>query len=197
MTIESWLPPTAMVALVLFIAREIFDLIKKKKADQRKVKALKAYLARECELIKWTILKLFALANDINTIGGSDGHLTVEKLRDGSFGIKRLDENGEWRSSYVIRFLDYDAFKKYFLDIASIDDDFFNKYEDACTAVAELRHVFDSLLDWERELNMMQRESFLASLAEYANVEIKEVEQTLTDFYKYCTGKPHLPHRLR
>jgi hypothetical protein len=52
------LPLTAVVAVILFIAREIFELTKRHSANQRKLKSIKILITRECEQNLWVLISL-------------------------------------------------------------------------------------------------------------------------------------------
>lgn len=197
MSIESWLPPTALVALLLFIAREIFDYFKKKRADDRKIKALKIFLARECELIKWTIMKLEQAAKNTKEIEEDYKPLVFEKKGGKSFRVTQYRRDGREYISYVVNDVDLLAFGKYYLDIAAIDDEFFKNYDEANNAAASVKHVLDSFLDLEKSAQVHNPESFMLTFSQYAEFELEEAKKTLKEFYKYCTEQDEFPHRLR
>ncbi|HHQ6565617.1 TPA: hypothetical protein ACSTJX_000413 [Serratia fonticola] len=52
---SSFLPITVIFAIGLFILKEVVEFIKKHKANNRKVFAMKRLFSRECEKNLWTI----------------------------------------------------------------------------------------------------------------------------------------------
>ena len=197
MFIDNWLPPTALVALVVFMARELFDYLKRRGAERRKKEALKLYIARECEFIKWTIDKITYAVEYIHLARFDARTLIVERFGSSRYIFAEYGLNGELDRSYVVDVVDLNTFGKYFLDIAAIDDEFFKIYDEAHSAAAVVRHALDSFVKSDIFEKIEGGSRFSNGFSNYAVSELKGAEEVLTRLYQYCTGKEAIPHRLR
>lgn len=197
MPIENWLPPTAFVALIVFIARELFDYLKRRGADRRKKEALKLYIARECEFIKWTIDKITYAVEYIHLARFDARTLIVERFGSSRYIFAEYGLNGELDRSYVVDVVDLNTYSKYFLDIAAIDDEFFKIYDEAHSAAAVVRHALDSFVKSDIFEKIEGGSRYSNGFSGYAVSELKGAEEVLMRLYKYCTGKDEMPHRAR
>lgn len=197
MNFENWLPPTALVALILFMARELSEYLKRKNADKRKKKALKLFIARECELIRWTVSKITYAVEYLQSTRFDARSLVVERFGSSRYIFGEYGLNGELERSYVVDVVDLNSFGKYFLDIAAIDDEFFKIYDEANSAAEVVRQALDSFVKSDIFEKIEGGSRFSNGFSNYAVSELKGAEEVLAKLYTYCTGKNELPNRTR
>ncbi|HHQ6565616.1 TPA: hypothetical protein ACSTJX_000412 [Serratia fonticola] len=85
---------------------------------------------------------------------------------------------------------------KNLMEAAVINNELLEKLEKACDALAELEHVRDSFLNSEnsrKEKNGFVLEAFVI----YGLGELIDIQQSLNELYKYCTGNELERARLR
>lgn len=195
----SVLPITAVVAVVVFIIKEVLEYFRRRGADKRKIAALIALLARECELNYWTIKSLRRIVAEISTEESPNPQfrLTIERKSSGRPYAKVVSEDGKIESHSGIPKVHRELMSKFLLDIATLDKKLFEVMEPAYDALADLEHVRETLVNIDDEVGLIPRDDFLSGFAGYAVVELKDAEVALGALYKYCTNKPLTQHRLR
>ena len=197
--ILSLVPVTVLAAVVLFLLKEAVEYVRRTRADSRKIHALKALLARECELNFWTIKSLRSIL--INVPKPDDGNpqivVRVEKREGGVPVVRITSTDGGVDSIRHIPRAHRELMSKYLLDVATLDKDLFAALEPAYDSVAELEHVRESLIRIEESAGEIDLDQFLGAFSEYAIDELKDAEEALARLYKHCTGKPLEKHRLR
>lgn len=193
------LPITAIVAIAIFAAKEVLEVVRRWKGDQRRLLALKTLLARECELNLWSVKTLRRIALEIDTTErpNPDTVVTIEKTNGGRPYALVLVENGQAGARYPIPRVHRDLMSKLLLEVATLDKALFQAMEPAYDALAELDHVREKLLGAPDAPEELGQTSYLEGLAGYALDEIKEAEDALALLYKHCTGDELTKHRLR
>ena len=79
-------------------------------------------------------------------------------------------------------------FSKTFVEIASLSADLFEESVSAYEAIAEVEHVYISLID-NIEDEAKQSEGLLESFADYGLRELEDANVALAKLYLRCTGK--------
>jgi hypothetical protein len=54
----DWLSASVLTAIVVFVLRELFDLVRRKTSTGRQIEAYKIVLKRQCELNAWAVTKI-------------------------------------------------------------------------------------------------------------------------------------------
>lgn len=195
----SVLPITAVVAIVVFISKEALEYFRRSGADKRKIAALTALLARECELNYWTIKSLRRIVTEIPTeeSPGPQFRFSIEHKPSGRPYAKVVSSDGKLESHLGIPKVHRELMSKFLLDIATLDRKLFEVMEPAYDALAELEHVRETLVNIDDGAGLIPRDDFLAGFAGYAIVELKDAENAVGALYKYCTNRPLTQHRLR
>jgi hypothetical protein len=192
----SLIPITVVAAFFLFVIKEMVEWLKRWRADKRKVVAIKILLARECELNKWTLLKVREAIKDIKeTFEEKDGaEYSIQRTPPDKITFRETieGESGSWPLTPTYT----DLMSKQILDIAILDKKLFADLEGAYDAVLEMRHVREMLINYLESENEIDRIHFEA-FPEYALGELDDTEESLERLYKACTGKPLQTIRLR
>jgi hypothetical protein len=196
--IQNILPVTVVAAILLFIAREIIDLIKRKKSDRRKIYAAKSLIARECELNHWTIN---SLRNIINTIkeerNNSTVYFAILRRNNGEL-LLRAREEGEDHYKYGSAFpiVHSEQFKRFLYESASIDKNIFNlllNYQSSISGLSHIREQLIYFIEPEDEADKIWLDGFL----DYAERELSEIFEETEKVYRLCANKDLEDHRLR
>ena len=194
---DKLLPATAIVAIILFLAREGTDYLKKKAADARKLKAVKAFIAREIEFNRAGLNSIRQTLDvvDVHQASGDPQELNAIRLPDGSvkFYLGELDRP---HASWPIRELRAEAMSKYMLDIATLNASLFARVEIAYDAILEAQHVRQSLLNYLFVSDASIQHTF-EGFPQYALNRIGDAEEAIGKLYLECTQKPLTTQRLR
>lgn len=197
--IESLLPVSAFVAILLFVAREIADFFRRRNADGRRVKAMKLILARECELNAYTVASLRTIISEVDTQERPNPgtKVTVGKGGDGEpFAKVTRIQGGDWHA-YGIGKAHRDVLSKVLLDVATLDRNLFDVVEPVHDGLATLQHLRDSLLNESAGKDQLGDSLFIEGLADYALKELEKIDVALLTLYKYCTGDAVMKYRIR
>lgn len=199
---SSWvsvLPITALIAIFIFVCKEVLEFIRRRSGDQRKLQALKALLARECELNLWTIKNLRRIFSEVHTVENENPQISVEVLRTPSGRpFARVISDDEGTELHIgIPKAHRELMSKFLLDVATLDKKLFEVMEPAYDGLAELEHIHESLLNVRDAPEFIGSSGYLEGLAGYALDEIQNVENALSSLYMHCTGKALTKHRLR
>lgn len=195
----SLIPITVVAAVLLFILKETVEAIRRIRGDRRKVHALKALLARECELNLWTIKALRSILRNVPKPDDENPEVVVriERRHDGlPIARIRLIDGGS-DSTRGIPKAHRELMSKYLLDVATLDKELFQVLEPAYDAVAELEHVRESLIRVHDDEDEYGENGFFGFFAMYGLDELQETERALSALYTHCTGKALEKHRLR
>lgn len=193
LTNGSLIPLSALVAIVLFIIRELLDWYRKSQSKKNEINALKKIFARECQLA-WsvcvTIKKLceqFA-PYEARPMNECPLNFSITKTTAGKTRYT-VKENGQLSSGGVLNKPSLNAFKKYLFDILKLDSSFYGKSNSAFSAVIELQHFYESLVDNDDTSQLMGLNSMMYGFSGYALKEIEWVEKDIKGLYQYCTGE--------
>jgi len=202
---SSWRNNLQLVAILaavcIFAAREILEFFRRRGAQKRKLDALKAAMARECELNNYTtsvlMREMTAMKANFELEDG-DIHKSEYRIvfrRDGSAILEEL-MGGEWGGSHPIPKVHALIINAKIVEVAELSPRLYIKAEAALTSLAELEHVRTSLISY-----VMKEDDNIPHLLEafpdYALDEIEDAESALKELYLACTGRPLADRRLR
>jgi hypothetical protein len=195
----SLLPATVVAAIAIFVVKETAEGLRRRSADRRKIHALKALIARECELNYWPVK---VIRDILMNVPGPDEEnpeveVRIERRINGRpvARIRALDGGSE--STRGIPEVHRELMSKFLLDIATLNGEFFAALEPAYDSLAELEHVRQSLIsihDNEQESGI---DGLFGAFAVYALEELRSTEAELQFLYRFCTGNALEKHRLR
>lgn len=195
----SLLPATAVVAILVFIARETLELVRRRGADARKSAALTHLLSRECELNFWVIKSLRHIVQQIPSEENPEasGSITIERTPSGRTYARIVSADGGSESHLNVPKVHRELMSKFLLEIATIDKDLFAVMEPAYDSLADLEHVRESLVNAREAPDYIGQDGYLEGFAGFALDELLHAERNLSALYRHCTGKELTKHRLR
>lgn len=188
-------PITVIVAISLFLIKELVELYRRVMADKRKISAMKKLLANEIERNNWVITSLKRhlkgvqsdwLESDYKVINTQSRGYRIEVSRDG----------GSVGGSPVFE-VSTTVFDKILFELPVLDVSLFELAEKAYEGIAEVKHLSDSLV--ENIINQKGHISpdFIIGFSEYALEELEYSHKALCELYRKCTGKDLTSHKLR
>lgn len=196
------LPVTALVAVFLFVAREILEAKRRNKSSSRKKRATSRLMAYDIERNYWALKSTrHCLEKITDQIAKPDG-LDNLSIRVGSNGEKyfQCKERDAGTSSLPIRKVFTGSLTSNLLALADLDERQFEATLDAIDAINELNHVINSMVAYVSNdlANGYGRSSeLMEGFVEYAEAELNECEEAFKKFYKTITGNDLNNHRVR
>jgi hypothetical protein len=180
------------VAVVLFIAKEVIDTIRKYNASLRKKNAIKVLLSEEIELNHWTWLKVRDLIETVK----SEPTTTQFLITSSASGTERFEyireDNGGGQGFPPVY---EELINKLIIEIAELDKEFYIAAIDYTKALAELNHLRAGAYDFIHETQ--QGRHYTEGFASYASDELPEIYDSMEAFYKVCGHSKLDKHRLR
>ena len=197
--IAAIIPVTVFAAIVLFLMKEILELVKKYRADRRKMKALRTIFARECELNHWTIKRVRDIVNTIRDETARNNktrfYTVFSKSGDVFFCYARPGTDYHGGSSLAESHRD--VMMKYALDVATLEGHLFLLLEKAIEAANELEYLRRSIIAFLDPDNTQDRKYFFDGFIEYALDELDGIYKDISALYVECTGCSLERHRVR
>jgi len=179
----SLLPITVFATILLFITKEIVDVLKTLKADRLRISLIKNLLAVGIEDNTGVLreVKRLAVIHDEN-YSFRIGESTFPK------GITVEEKCGtQWALWLVVRQLDTTIFKKVLFELPILDKGLFEAAKKAYQGIAEVQHIQNSWLRYIHEDNYRGPE--YEGFTSYATRELDIAYMNLSDLYKKCTHK--------
>jgi hypothetical protein len=195
---NSLLPLGVLVAIGIFIAREILDCIKENNARKRKVRAFKYLLTEELELNHWAYKSLRRIVKMIeeDTPGAT---YEIEFREKGNEYICGHDGEEVFVDSPLV-VISQKYYDKLITEIAVIDVNLFNVVQDTYEEIRNMAHVRKGLVgrlmakDFDKtSTDNIQSDGFL----DYALKELDDAFESMKNLYMYCTEKELESFRVR
>lgn len=197
MSYQNLIPVTAVVAICLFILKELVEGIRRFLAERRRVKAIKSLVAIECELNLWAVKSLRHVLETIKK-DLADDEGTEFKLffpRSGKIQFKSIRSDGSY-TGFALAPIHNEYLSKNLLEIAAFGGSFYATAKAAQEALSDLGHLQQSVIYFvqpDDEDDLVHRESFL----DYAFSELPDINKALGALYRECTGEELVNHRVR
>lgn len=193
LTSGTLIPASAFVAICLFILREWLDWRRKSKARENEIRALKKIFARECQLawhINGQIKKLCELFEPYEKKPPHERILDLEVFKTTAGKTRYIVlKNGEKQSGGILSEPSAENFSRFLYDVSKIDSNFYEKMNAAFTAVVEIKHLYDSIIDNEDSAQIIGIENIMIGFSGYALKEMTWIEENLRALYKFCTNE--------
>jgi len=186
-------PITVVIAIVLFVAKEILETIKKWNERKRRIRAMKLLFAEELELNHWVWKSMQTL------ILGIKGELPGAKfqIKESRSGAERFECIRPGRSAWGQGFppVQDERYHKLVVDVASMDKEFYSLVSCCYKAIADLKHFRNGIYSYvdDEGDETEHREGFLS----YVESGLPQVYKSMNELYKYCTGNELESCRLR
>lgn len=193
LTSGTLIPASAVVAICLFIFRELLDGWRKRKARKNEVRALKQIFARECQLAWFINGQIKKLCEKFVPYEKKPMHecpfsLKVFKTTAGKTRYS-VSKNEVLQSGGILSEPSTASFSKHLYDVSKLDSAFYEKVNSAFTAVVELKHFYDSLVDHEDSAHIIEIDNFMLGFSSYALEEMTWIEHNLKELYQFCTNQ--------
>lgn len=190
--LQPLVPITVIVAVVLFLFKEALEWIKRRRADARKLGAIKRIVARDLEVNAWVVRCYRDALNAMEMLDiGATEHMRIYSRSSGRSRHEHWEGDDAIRSGGFFPTPVTNNVEKYLLDAATLDQKLLQHMEATATSLAELDHIRMSTIEQLDE--PVHRPGFV----NYARLELKDIEADLTELYRYCTGKTELAFRIR
>jgi hypothetical protein len=196
--LPSIIPVTVVVAVGLFAAKECIEFVRRYKGESRKKDALRALLARECELNNWTIKSIKHIVETIRDESEDDTRTEFSFLftKAGKVLFRFKQVNEEFKGGMSLGNVHSDIMNKHLLEVAMYDKELFEVLQPAFDALAELEHVRDSLIYFvepEDDQDKLHLDGFI----QYALREVDVIFCRLDRLYVECTGTKLKAFKIR
>ncbi|GHA09586.1 hypothetical protein [Oceanisphaera arctica] len=181
------------VAILLFLAKEVIEVIRKRNARFRKENALKTLLSEEVELNHWTWLKVRSLIEVVKEEPESTEFSIITSTSGKElFQYVREDNGGGGQAFPPV----YETLiNKLIVDVAELDKEFYVAAIDYEKALAELSHLRAGAYDFIHETQ--QGRHYTDGFTEYASDELPDIFDSMEAFYRVCGHTKLEKHRLR
>lgn len=195
------LPIPVFIAIVLFVAREILDSIKKRKTELRKIKAYKQLISEELELNYGAYLSLLGIFSELEKRKDEwEGGIYEAKFKEAGNLYVHVTHDDRLVMASLARKPSMVQHDKILVNIAELDINFYEKLRCGYLHVVELNHLYDSLIKGLKANEF--DEPFPHTITEsgflgYALTECERIYSELNDLYLFCTGRKLEKSRLR
>ena len=191
-SLSPLLPITALVAIGLFLAKEVMELVRRRRADARKLGAIRRILSRDLELNQWVLEALRNAVGALERIEAEHGRKgRIYESPGKRIRYEHWVEGDKHRSDGGLPSVYATNFDRYLLDVATLDRKMLSYVEIASTALANLDHVRSGVVEH------IDDQTWRGSFVLYARGELDKAEIDLQRLYQYCTGAQKVPVRLR
>jgi hypothetical protein len=192
--IESFAPVTVVAAVVLFVAKEGVEVVRRYRARQRKLKAIKVLLTEELERNYWA---LTTLTDTLKTIGKHIDHEGVFFIRSDATGNLhfRYSARDVGEGGNSIPDVHTEHFDEFLPQVAELDEKFFGQMREGYKLMPELLHIRDSLVAYVSETDPAEKR--LDGFYQYGLRVLSDVETQIKPLYKSITGEELVKSRVR
>ncbi|AMO71762.1 hypothetical protein [Sphingorhabdus sp. M41] len=194
---ENFLTGTAVIAVILFVLREIIEAVKKWKSDQRKLSALKKILSREIELNFTSLASLEdALTQASKQLKSKPrGEFRVVSEPSGKETWQTWKNNGERDRGGMLRRTHKAASDKTLLTIAEISPKLLRPLEEYIDSTSEIEHLRSSLIDYAHPEASDQ--NLFPGFTDWALDQLESIRNQQKQLFILCAGKELSKGRLR
>lgn len=194
--IYNLIPITVIAAVLIFVIKEALDIYKKSKEKKRKIAAMKLLLIEEIELNHWVWKSMNSLISDLNDRMDDIDSLTIEvtETKSGTESITGTYPNGDMFGQDFPR-VRVSRYHQLAIDLAIVDEKFYEKVKSCYEAVSELNHLRDGVYTYfdTDSIEYAFREGYIL----YAKDHLSEIKIKMNELYIYCTGNALEKFRLR
>jgi hypothetical protein len=183
---SSFFSATVLVAIGIFVIRELLEAMRRRKVDGRRKLAIKSLLSAEIERNNYAVRTLREIIKKID-----EGLLTNETIEIGR------DPNGRSRIkvsikagwiSWQVPQVHSEVLAKNIMDLAVLDKFMFELALKTLDQVSELDHLRGNLVE-QVTLRSEGQLDHLGSFSAYANHTLDQTHERLQRLYVMCTGR--------
>ena len=183
----------AIVAITLFIIKEVLEACRKSASKDRKIKALKTILAEEIKLNYWVWKQIESIVKTVKEMPSE----TLYQIISSTSGTERFEyirPDGGGGGIFFPEIKDQ-VFTQLITEIAELDESFYSRSIEYGKGVAELQHLRHGVFDFIHETP--KGEHYAEGFCEYALDELPDIKDKFQKLYIECTGDTELQHRMR
>jgi hypothetical protein len=180
-------PITAVVAICLFLAREVLEHRRRGQSKQRQIEALKLILGRECVYNHWPLQQLTEIVEFLQAGEQNYKKLKITKRPNGPAAFMEDDDGGG--VGYKLADFTTGRMSDMLLQVAELDAKLFRLVEAAYDALADAESVKSQLVNGHALATGEGPDSLVAQLAAYWDGSIVESNAALQALYFHCAGK--------
>lgn len=188
------IPAAVFTAIAIFIVKELLEFLRRRRADKRRLAVYKNILADECERNRWCTKSMRSIAK---TVTKEPRMYMVRNEPSGRTLFLTPDEDGDFSSGGILPVVHREKIEKLAPDIAQLDEALSKEVREALDALAELEHVRNSVIDYEKPDSRADVAAFYESFWDYVKEELDDADKQIEALYLACTGKKLENHRLR
>ena len=199
-TVDKLFPLTVLAAVVLFVAKEIIEAIRRRGDKARKARAIKGLLIEEIELNHWTIGSLRDTLETIEQQHKDDPSTEFALKVDASGGTHfrsyRPDQKGGAGSGRAIPLVHRKQFDTFLPALAELDKSLFEQVRNGYSRIGDLEHIRSSLIAYLAEEDPAEKRHLIA-FPSYGLRVLREVDEAIRPLYKSFAGKELQKARIR
>ncbi|MEM5474407.1 hypothetical protein WNZ14_21980 [Hoeflea sp. AS60] len=192
---SPYVPVTVIGAIILFIIREVLEFRRRRGADQRKLQAIRHFIARDLELCQSAIRSYRGVLEAFKRVEMEPGRqIRIFVEPSGRLHYEHWCEDEDetpFRSGGMFAPVVNTFAARFMLDIATLDSELYKQVESTTDELSELKHIKGSLM--EQAERPIHRDGFI----EYAAIELNDIEKSIRSLYKICTGLDEIKPRIR
>jgi len=198
--IDQFLPITALIAIALFVIKELVEFFKRSRERVRKIAALKILLSEELEKNHWAFKQLFsamAALNPNNDEYFSSQQFSLHVTREGKEHMRvRRDENEDLESNHPLLKFRFEMYERLLPSLAEVDAKLFHSVKNTYENLIELAHFRQTLTTWLAGESLFDAEMTRDFLANFVDRKDKYFEK-LESGYRALKGEPLKSFKLR
>jgi len=187
------IPISVFAAIILFICKEVVEFFRRKKANFRKVSAIKILLSEEIQLNYWVWLQMKSL---INTVKDKTATSTFNIVLSSS-GAERFEESRADGSSGGQAFpkISENIYQKVILEIAELDANLYSFLKNYHLKISELQHLRNGVYDYvdENGKELMWQDGYVS----YSEDQLPLIKECMSSLFLQCSGKKLEKPRIR
>lgn len=199
--LSDFMPITVMVAVLLFIIRELIDKVKRRRQDKNKKKAISYLIGEEIKINYWSLTSLFRAYEQLSQLfevaPNAIYRVKTTRFNKDIFEYKEEPEDEIWSGHPIPKFIN-DKYNLLLPSLAELDIELADKLETTYQNIAELEHFRQTLVlflaneDYEEVFHNMVKH-FIQNFIE----EKDEYFEKLNKVYVDLVGEDLTKWRLR
>jgi len=203
LNLNHLLPLTVISAIILFVIKEVLELIKNYKSKKRQIKAIKIIIANELELSNYALKQLYSTLSTIKDLLSNfkDSYVfnvitTYDNLERFQYKMFK-DTDDIYNSSFLPRF-NIQKIEDLILTIAILDNNLLEEVQETLGELKIANHIRSTLIDAIiNEESFIDNDDLKEHFYNYALDEKDDIEKSIKNLYFICTNNELTTFRVR
>lgn len=197
--VNQLFPITVVVAVILFLTREVIDSIKRHRAERREKEAIGSLLSEELERNYWTYKVIFRTLKEVKEYREIFPATTFHFIyrHDGSV-LYRCNRNGEYEdfsNGHALVDAHEKIYERVLTEVAKLDGKLFESMQKAYYSVRRLSEFRNALISYI-ENEEKNGDNHFDFWLEYAVKQEEEIYSDMNELYSQCAKTDLKEHRL-